>query len=662
VDAARDAVLTECEHQPHVFAKCISILSKEKDPILNLPNLPKEQPLEKEIKKLSELNLQDPWGVTEADLAPHVDLQLQPPSQLLLELLLLKLQSDEADAAQFQQRYRLDAEQMDGLGFLMAADETFGWMHQIAQQVQQQQQGGTGQQQQAGQQNRCNGSAADAAAAQPAPAAAAAGVWQVLGQLHQQRDNHPHTADLLQQLPAATDAASLAANLVQLLAQGSIGEDGGSSALNQSTLRQVVLQLRVLGGALVLQFVCAARAAGGPAWQQEVPLQAVVLFGALEQMQGMALAYLDSLHVVSAAAEVDSSDTKRLQQQQNNLQANGCQRKAADAATSSRSSSPSLQQPQQPDADAVSSDSNDSSSSSSLQQAGSAAAHSQPCGALMRVVRKLQGLLQLLRQFCEANAALNAAAAADPSADAVAAREVLPVTPKRGLAACELFCPASPLLYTFPEPCGHGIWAPAVAATIAAAAAAGEEAQAQPGSNSSSSSDSSWAAGNGSSSRSASHWFNEEALAALAGAGVLSQRAHVLLAQLHTGLATADLQQKLVEEVVQTLQMLSRCSKREEQLFGLRQQQQQQELSGPLQQLQQVCQQHGVELPAELLQQLSEVPATVLHCAFSELQQVADASGVDLQQSSSFRHSWNRREVPAIPGEAAIKEGKQALW
>jgi hypothetical protein len=679
VDAARDQVLTECERQPQFFRNCTSILSTDRDKIISLP---KEQPLAEQLTKLQTLNPQKPWGSTESDLAPHVDLQLQPPSHLLLELLLLQLQGDEAAAQQFRNRYELDAEQMDGLEFLMAADESFAWMHQIAQQVQQQQQQQqqqgcadddqqqAQQQQQTGQQDSCSGSSAgvgEAAAAQPAPtAAAAAGVRQVLGQLHQQRDNHPHTADMLQQLPAPTDAASLAANLVQMLAQGSFGETGGGTALDERTSRQLVQQLRVLGGALVLQFVSAARAAGGPAWQQEVPLQAVVLFGALEQMQGLALAYLNHCHVVEAAAEAGSSDTKRpqqqQQQQQNNRQANGCHNEAADAATRSHSSSPSLQQMQHLDADAVSSDSDDkdsSNSSSSLQQAGLIAAHSQPASALMRVVRKLQDLLQMLQQFRDANAALNAAAAADPSADVVTARYVLPVTPDRGLAPCELFLPRSPLQEVFPEPCGHGIWAPGVAADTAAAAAAGAEAQVKPGSSSSSSSESSWAAGNSSSS--GSHWFTKTTLAALAGAGQLTQCAHMLLLHLHDELATGDMQQKLVEDVVQTLQMLTRCSRRDERLFG-RQSPQQQELSAALQQLQHVCQQHGVELPAELLHQLSEVPSTVLHCLLGKVQQVADASGVDVQRSSSFRHGWNRREVSAMPGDAAITEGKKALW
>jgi hypothetical protein len=635
VDAARDQVLTDCENQPDNYRSCTSILSKVEEGMF--PKLHKDSPLEKALKQLSVSNPQNPWGATTSDLAPHVDLQLQPPPHLLLELLLQQLEGDGAAAWQFQECYGLDAEQVDGLHFLMAADESFAWMHQIAQQVQQQQQQqqrGCGtdqqqeehqQQQQAGQKDSCNGSTA----AQPAPAAA--GVWQVLQQVHQQRDNHPRTAEQLQQLPAATDAASIAASLVQLLAQGSVGPAGGKAALDQSTCRQTVQQLRVLGGALVLQFVSAARAAGGPAWQQEVPLQAVVLFGALEQMQGLALAYLERSDVVRAAAELASSNTMSPEQQQ---------------------------QQQQPHADTVSSDGSDSGGSSSSQQAGSAAPHSQPCAALLRVVRKAHGLLQLLRQFRDANAALNAAAAADPSAAAAAAaREVLPVPVLRGLAACQLFSAKSSLPCILPEPCGHGIWAPAVSA------AAGAEAHVVPGSSSSDSSDSSsWAAGDGSSTSCGnSPWFTARALAALAGAGVLSQRAHQLLLGLHDDLANGDLQEKLVEDVVQLLQMLSRCSGRDQRVFG-QQQQQQEEWPELLQQLQRSCQEHGMELPPELLQQLCEVPATVLQSAFSKWQQAAESSGIDVQRSSSFRSCWNHRQVLALPGDAASTAGKAGLW
>ncbi|KAF6253356.1 hypothetical protein COO60DRAFT_427608 [Scenedesmus sp. NREL 46B-D3] len=217
-----------------------------------------------------------------------------------------------------------------------------------------------------------------------------------------------------------------------------------------------------------------------------------------------------------------------------------------------------------------------------------------------------------------------------------------------------MFSAASPLLQSFPEPCGHSVWAPA------APRSAGGEAHAACATS----------AGSGDLGRddsspgsSSSDCFERKTLAALAGAGVLALRAHVLLSDLHDDLATGGLQDKLVEEVVQLLQLSRRCSKPQTSEQRPPEQQPQQETAPEdLQQLPRVCQQHGLDLPPGVLLQLGEVPSTVMAIASRRCHQVADAAGIDFQHSSSLVHGWNRTQHPTLPGEAAVRSGRAALW
>jgi hypothetical protein len=562
---------------------------------------------------------------------------MQPPPHLLLELLLLHLEGNSEGKQQLQQQYGLDDEQMEGLSFLMAADESFAWMYKIAQQVQQQQHA-------CSQQNNvceCVSSISEEPTeAKPAAAAAAAVVWQQLGQVHQQQEQHPRTAALLQQLPPATDAASLAANLVQLLAEGSICQGSSSSqAIDNSIYKQVVQQLRVLGGALVLRFVAAARAAGGVAWRQEVPLQAVLLLGAVEQLQGLVLDCLQHSDVVTAAAEATSSSGTTLQQQQQ----------------------------QQHAADALSSDDSCASNHEAADFAavGSAAAvpvkHSSSCSddSLLRMLGKVQELLQMIRQFREANEAINAVAQANPKDPAVAARPCLSDPPQQGLAANGLFSAASRLLQRFPEPCGYGIWAPCVPPAAGAAAAAAKAQAVQ----SSRAGSGSWADAAASSSsygygsKSGSEQLDGLVLAALAGAGALAQRGHSVLDSLCGSATGGGLQDKLVQEVLRLLQGFSRGQAFPEDW----QQLPQQALPEDLQRVQRVCQQHGFQVPHQTLVHLRWMSKAVLSVADTYWKHAADAAGINLQRSSSLLHGYSIHSR-AVRGAAAIRKGQTALW
>ncbi|KAF6253355.1 hypothetical protein COO60DRAFT_427499 [Scenedesmus sp. NREL 46B-D3] len=133
IDAAHDQVNIEVDCQPAFYGSSSSSNSWSRS------RSSKQAPLQQALQKLSVVRPQSPAQSSKSDLAPHVDLQLQLPPHLLLELLLLQLQDDAAGKQQFQQRYGLQAQQMEGLSFLMAADESFAWMYQVAKQVQQQQ-------------------------------------------------------------------------------------------------------------------------------------------------------------------------------------------------------------------------------------------------------------------------------------------------------------------------------------------------------------------------------------------------------------------------------------------------------------------------------------------------------------------------------------------
>jgi hypothetical protein len=351
-------------------------------------------------------------------------------------------------------------------------------------------------------------------------------------------------------------------------------------------------------------------AGGGPAWHQEVPLQPVVLFGALEQLQGLALAYLQPRDVVRAAAGSNSSS--RSSSAQFMSKANGHHAKAPPGAANGCSSSSAQQQQHSPAADPVSSDIGDSDTedASAANPAAASTQHSSSV-ALMLVLRKVQELLQLLRNFREANVAINAAAEADPCDAAVAARPSLVATDAWGVAAPDLFSAASLLLYRFPEPCGHGVWAPAVAA---AASAGSEEMQATRSSDGNGSwSDAGASSSNACSSSSSDEpdWFDCMSLTALAGAGDLAWRAHALLAGLQEiGQAgSSSLQEVLAEAVLGTLQALQHYHQR---TLALQQMREHRAVPQDLQDVQRVCQQHHLQLPPEALQQLQYVPELVL--------------------------------------------------
>jgi stringent starvation protein B len=177
-------------------------------------------------------------------------------------------------------------------------------------------------------------------------------------------------------------------------------------------------QLRVLGGALVLQFVSAAAAAGGPAWQQEVPLQAVVLFGALEQMQGMALAAVQQQDVQDActAATTEQQDSQQQQQQQQQQQ----------------------EEEEEP--------------------AG---------GLLLLLVQKLLDIIHLTRQFAQLNAALNSSWH-DSSGGSSSSKAVSSSSSGQALSCEALFSPGGPVHALHPEPATLGGWTqPAAAAATA---------------------------------------------------------------------------------------------------------------------------------------------------------------------------------------------------
>uniref|UniRef100_A0A383WHG4 MYND-type domain-containing protein n=1 Tax=Tetradesmus obliquus TaxID=3088 RepID=A0A383WHG4_TETOB len=198
----------------------------------------------------------------------------------------------------------------------------------------------------------------------------------------------------------------------------------------------LVQQLQLLGGVLVLRFVASARAAGGPAWQGEVPLQVVVLLGALEQLQGLALAGVRQQDVWEAGQA------------------------AAAALAAARRYMHGEQQQQQ-------------------QQRGV------PGEGLLLLVQKVTDIIQLTRQFAELNAALNnsssrnsmsdGTAAAIPCSEAPAASSSSSSSSSGQPLSCEqLFSPGGPVHALHPEPATLGGWSQlAAAATRTASSGAG---------------------------------------------------------------------------------------------------------------------------------------------------------------------------------------------
>jgi hypothetical protein len=258
-------------------------------------------------------------------------------------------------------------------------------------------------------------------------------------------------------------------------------------------------QLRVLGGALVLQFVSAARAAGGPAWQQEVPLQAVVLFGALEQMQGMALAAVQQQDVrqgVQDAQKAAAAAAAAEQQQQREREAVPRSKRGSIAISIEDSSSEECddeQQQQQQDvqdacaavAEASNSDNNNSVEGDEQQQQQQQAAHAD---RLQPLVQKVTDIIHLIRQFADLNAAVNSSSSSSSSSATAPASSTTnngsSSSSGRALSCEALFSPGGPVAALHPEPATLGGWsqpAAAAAAAVGAAAAAVNRAGCCPG-------------------------------------------------------------------------------------------------------------------------------------------------------------------------------------
>uniref|UniRef100_A0A383WGQ3 Uncharacterized protein n=1 Tax=Tetradesmus obliquus TaxID=3088 RepID=A0A383WGQ3_TETOB len=235
----------------------------------------------------------------------------------------------------------------------------------------------------------------------------------------QQREQHMRKNIMQQQLP------------VEL-------EQGWQHSEQQLPAAALAEQLRVLGGALVLRFVASARAAGGPAWQGEVPLQAVVLLGALEQLQGLALVAVrqqdvqQALQAARAAAAADDDDGQQHSWQQ--------------------------QQQQQ-------------------QQAA-------PNNDMLLLVQKLLDIVQLTRQFAEVNAALNSSSnAGSPSSKSPSSSSSSSSSSAQPLSCEQLFSPGGPVHALHPEPATLGGWSQLAAAATrtASSGCCNVMRQAQPG-------------------------------------------------------------------------------------------------------------------------------------------------------------------------------------
>jgi hypothetical protein len=167
-------------------------------------------------------------------------------------------------------------------------------------------------------------------------------------------------------------------------------------------------QLRVLGGTLVLRFVAAARAAGGVAWRQEVPLQAVLLLGAVEQLEGLALAAVRQQHLQQG-----------LQQ---------AQKQAAAAAGDEKHAG--------------------------QQQQG----HDSPCHGLLLMVQKLLDIIHLTRQFAELNAALNSSSCSSSNAGSSDSKVGSSSSSVHPVSLEELFSPGGPVHSLYAEPATLGGW------------------------------------------------------------------------------------------------------------------------------------------------------------------------------------------------------------
>jgi hypothetical protein len=220
-------------------------------------------------------------------------------------------------------------------------------------------------------------------------------------------------------------------------------------------------QLRVLGGALVLQFVSAARAAGGPAWQQEVPLQAVVLFGALEQLQGLALAAVTQQDVQQGLQDAQKAAAAAAEQQRER-EAVPRSKRGSIAISIEDSSSEEGDDEEQQQQQQQHQHQDDPSSSSEEQQQQHAQA---PASGQLLMMQKLLDIIHLTRQFAELNAALNSSTcnSASSSSSNMPKADIMSVA--------DMHAAGGPVHALYSEPCTLNAWAQPGTCCAAAAAA-----------------------------------------------------------------------------------------------------------------------------------------------------------------------------------------------
>jgi hypothetical protein len=232
------------------------------------------------------------------------------------------------------------------------------------------------------------------------------------GKQHQQHQQQAAShADVAVQLLSSAAAASQ--RLGDCTAEGSSSKFAAAEALSQ--------QLRVLGGALVLQFVAAARAAGGPAWQQEVPLQAVVLFGALEQLQGLALAAVGQQELQQGLQDARADATAAAEQQQKREAAARRQRGSiAISMEDSSSEEPEDDEQQQQRQRHMQMQNGQQEQGAGTKDQQQQQQQATPASGLLLMVQKLLDIIHLIRQFSQLNTEAAAAAAAAAAAQQAA--------------------------------------------------------------------------------------------------------------------------------------------------------------------------------------------------------------------------------------------------
>jgi hypothetical protein len=266
---------------------------------------------------------------------------------------------------------------------------------------------------------------------------------------------------------------------VQLLASAADAQQKLATQMAETCSKQLAPaeflgeQLRVLGGALVLQFVSAARAAGGPAWQQEVPLQAVVLFGALEQMQGMALAAVQQQDVQDARKAAAAQ-----QQQQRECEAVPRSKRGSIAINIKDSSSEECDDEDQQQQQQMREHQQDAGFSAE-EQPEQQHAQAAPASGQLLMMQKLLDIMHFTRQFADLNAALNSSTGNSPSSSNISSSSMPPNADI--MSVSDLHAAGGPVHALYPEPCTLNAWAQP-STGCAAAAAGGSSSRAAPSS------------------------------------------------------------------------------------------------------------------------------------------------------------------------------------